>query len=75
MSDAPGARDEYHSYLPQVFRLLVGGAGQNQIAAYLESVETDNMELPPNRDRAEKAAFVLIGWRGWLDDLYGTEDE
>ncbi|MGE3166369.1 MAG: hypothetical protein AB7O52_15800 [Planctomycetota bacterium] len=66
VAGAPGARDEYESYLPQVFKLLRDGEGENQIVDYLVSVETDSMGLSPNRDRAKNAAAVLLEWRDWI---------
>jgi len=66
VAGAPGARDEYESYLPKVFTLLRDGAGGNQIADYLLSIETDRMGLAPNRDGARKAAVVLLEWREWI---------
>ena len=71
VSDAPGARDEYESYLPEVFKLLIDGAGQDRIVDYLVRVETESMGLQLDRVRATNAAFVLIEWRKWFDEMNG----
>ncbi len=66
IAGAPGARDEYYSYLPHVFKLLRDGAGDEQIANYLVSIETDRMGLCSNRARAENAAIALLEWQDWI---------
>ena len=62
----PGARDEYHAYLPHVFRLVLDDAGKDTIIDYLVSVETDRMGMRPNRARAERAAVALLEWHDWI---------
>lgn len=64
---APGARDEYHSYLPRVFSLVRGNATVDAIADYLVTVERDRMSLSPAPDRARKVAAILIEYREWID--------
>ncbi|HEY0667388.1 MAG TPA: hypothetical protein VGD22_04375 [Sphingobacteriaceae bacterium] len=39
------ARDEYYSYLPEVFRLKIENAEKETIAQYLYRIETQNMGL------------------------------
>jgi hypothetical protein len=46
LDDAP--RDEYHSYLPQVFQLALRGATSQEIAEYLCKVASDRIGLPSN---------------------------
>lgn len=57
---ASGARDEYRSYLPNVFRLILDGAGQNQIAEYLFSIETNAIELSGDKERCTRIADLLL---------------
>lgn len=47
VSHNPEARDEYQSYLPQVFGLLVKGSAEAELLSYLKSV-TEYMGLQPN---------------------------
>ena len=63
VSEIPGARDEYHSYLPHVFSLLKRGADENEIADYLGSVTSRSMELGTNRKRDLEVAEILINWK------------
>ena len=41
----PQARDEYDSYIPQVFTLLERGASEMEICQHLASITTDRMGL------------------------------
>jgi hypothetical protein len=59
----PEARDEYHGYLPQVFRLLREGADESKIAAYLTSVTTERMGLSPRTDHDIEVARLLLAWK------------
>ena len=62
---SPGARDEYYSYLPQVFA-LVKNDGEDAIAEYLVTVERDRMALRPDPKRARDIARKLIEFRKWI---------
>lgn len=66
VSGVPEARDEYSSYLPSVFQLLVHGDGAETIADYLSSVSRDSMGLGGNRSRDFKVAETLIDWRNQI---------
>jgi hypothetical protein len=66
VAGAPGARDEYDSYLPQVFARVRDSAPSEQIVAFLLAIEKDSMGLPPNPDRARVAVDVLQDWREWI---------
>lgn len=63
VSDAPMARDEYYSYLPQVFSLLKANANSEQIANYLFEVSTNRMGLNGNRAHDHHVAEVLLDWK------------
>jgi hypothetical protein len=39
------ARDEYHSYLPEVFQMVLKGVHSSRIAAYLHYVVKERMGL------------------------------
>jgi hypothetical protein len=47
VKDWPDARDEYDAYLGDVFELLVGGAPDSKIAAYLYWVAHERMGFSP----------------------------
>jgi hypothetical protein len=63
VSAIPQARDEYHSYLPQVFSLLRSGATESEIAAHLASIASDRMGLTNAQERSNEAASALVDWR------------
>ncbi|MBX3323705.1 MAG: hypothetical protein KF757_12005 [Phycisphaeraceae bacterium] len=66
VAGVPGARDEYDSYVPQLFKLLRDGAGESWIVDYLCRIENDMMGMSLNRAGAKNAAAVLLEWREWL---------
>jgi len=66
VAGVPAARDEYHSYLPQVFGLVRDLADRETIAAYLVTIETERMGLPGKLDAARAVADILLDWREWI---------
>jgi hypothetical protein len=62
----PEARDEYQSYLPQVYDLVRRGADAAEIANYLSSVlEYMGLSAPSGRD--QEVAVLLLRWKGVID--------
>ena len=68
--DVPQARDEYHSYLPHVFRLLREGKSAESIASYLGKVTTQTMGLSGNAEADLGVATVLINWKDAVDEKF-----
>ena len=66
VAEAPSARDEYESYVPVVFKLLIAQESTDAIANSLVGIETERMELPANREQALKAAEALVEMREWI---------
>ena len=62
----PRGRNEYESYLPQVFTLLRESAERDQVAEYLVQAEIESMGLPGDCVRAERVAKVLAKWREFI---------
>ena len=54
------ARDEYYSYLPQVFKLVLDNKNKNEIASYLTEIEINRMGLTANTKVALKVAEILL---------------
>ena len=73
VSAIPQARDEYHSYLPQVFRRLRGGESSQSIAAYLNGVTTNLMGLSANAQHDLKVAEILIDWKNAIHESSGEQ--
>lgn len=66
VSGSPGARDEYHSYLPNVFALVKDNPDAEKISGYLLEVEVSSMGLPGNPKRNRIATQTLLSWREWI---------
>ena len=67
VAGAPGARDEYHSYLPKVFALVRDNANPKDIVAHLTTIEEKSMGLSAaNPMRAQAAVEALFAWREWI---------
>ena len=62
----PHARDEYDSYVPEVYSLLQSGASAEQIAAHLDKIATERMGLNPNMKHSLVTAHNLLDWRAAL---------
>jgi hypothetical protein len=60
VKDTPAARDEYQSYLPQVFKLLVSDSKDHEIAAFLCKVQVSSMGLGENKPHAMNIANLLL---------------
>lgn len=54
------ARDEYHSYLPQVFKLVLANKSKEEIASHLTRIESEQMGLSSNNAGALKVAEILL---------------
>ena len=59
ISDLPSARDEYKSYLPKVFKMLIDESSNEEIVEYLLEIETERMGLNQNRDNAKRVVEIL----------------
>jgi hypothetical protein len=63
VAEAEGARDEYDNYAFNLFVMLSRGAAVEEIATYLDWVESEYMSLPLNADRnravAERARAIF----------------
>ena len=51
--------DEYESYAMEAFGIVLKGGDVDQVIEFLWSAETENMELPGNRQRAEAVGRKL----------------
>jgi hypothetical protein len=68
VAGVPQARDEYDSYLPQVFRMVVDGVSRERIVDHLVNVESEYMGLTASRSRAERAVDCLLDWWDWISE-------
>ena len=58
--DIPMARDEYQSYLPQVFKLLINDSKDHEVSAYLIKVESGSMGMSAKSKKALEVARLLV---------------
>jgi len=70
VAGVPQARDEYYSYLPQVFRRIKEGAAATEIADYLSKMSTEYMGLSENRSQDLKVAEILLEWKAAIDEKH-----
>jgi hypothetical protein len=60
IQDTPQAQDEYDSYIPVLYKLLISGKSEQNIVDYLWWVETEHMGLYANRRHTEIVARKLL---------------
>lgn len=63
VAHSPAARDEYQGYVPRVFAMLQEGADATSIAAYLNSIAADRMDLHPKGENSKLVADLLLEWK------------
>ena len=63
VSGIPQARDEYQTYLPQVFKLLLNKNSNEEIAKYLNDIVENNMGLNKNHQASLEVAEILLDAR------------
>lgn len=68
IATAPEARDEYYSYLPQIFSLLKAKASAERIATHLTEIATNSMGLSENRAHDLAVAELLLHWQQVIHD-------
>lgn len=55
-----GVRDEYYSYLPQIYQLKINGADKIEIAKYLDKIIVERMGMESNMKFNEQIAEKII---------------
>ena len=66
VSGIPQARDEYRSYLPRVFSLLIHHAPETELVAFLVTTAIETMGLSGTRaarKHAEEIVSILTDYR------------
>lgn len=67
----PQARDEYHSYSPRVFNMLLSTTDGKEIIDYLISVEREMMELSitdESKEHVSEVVGILLNYREWIKE-------
>lgn len=60
LSDTNWSRDEYESYVPEVFRLVIDSKSHLPIAEYLTKIATETMSMTENKDHDIKVAQLMF---------------
>jgi hypothetical protein len=60
VADVPEAQDEYDSYVPEIYGLLIRREPRHKVVDFLWWVETEHMGLYGNRGRTEAIADRLL---------------
>jgi hypothetical protein len=74
VAGVPEARDEYDSYLPHVFSLLINNPKAGEIQNYLITIEGNNMGLDVSvrsRNRAKEVEEILTNFRDAIYEKAG----
>ena len=62
ISQHPEARDEYHTYLPEIYaRVKVGK--KDHVLEYMEWIVTNQMGMVFGREKAEQVAELMLNWK------------
>jgi hypothetical protein len=61
--EEPEVQDEYDTYVPVIYRLLVTNRPKHELVDYLWWVETERMGLCGDRQATEVVAEYLLGLR------------
>jgi len=60
ISDSDGARDEYQSYLPRVFRMAIEFQSPDKVSEYLTAVATESMGLSETKEHDLAIAKLIL---------------
>ncbi len=55
-----GPRDEYQTYVPQLFSLAVGNATADQIAQKLRYLETETIGVAGDYEKCKQLARIIV---------------
>ena len=69
VKDIPEARDEYHSYVPKVFKLVLNGSKAQKIADYLNKIESVRMGLGARNEYSLEIAQLLLETKDVIFDI------
>ncbi len=63
VSAIPEARDEYMTYVPQVFALVRDGTTPEEVAISLSRIAVERMGLNDNPSHSLEVANILVNWK------------
>jgi hypothetical protein len=65
--DVPQARDEYYSYLPEIYARVKAGR-LAELLEYMRWVVVDQMGTTFNEESARSAAEVMLSWKDVIQE-------
>lgn len=60
VGDVPEAQDEYDSYIPTIYKMLISRQSKHEVFEYLWWLEVEHMGLNGDRQRTEAFAERLL---------------
>ena len=66
------AQDEYDSYIPAIYKMLISRKPKHELFDYLWWLETEHMGLTGDRQRTEKFAERLLEINNEISGTMGT---
>jgi len=63
----PEARDEYYSYIPEVFKLSKYKNSEKHIVEYLNKIRSENMGLGSDSKKCIEVAYIITNWSSKLN--------
>lgn len=68
VSDSPEAREEYETYLPKIFGLVVEQKPRAEIERHLAQIVIERMGLRNNKEKNLEVIAILEKWRDILKE-------
>jgi hypothetical protein len=68
VANEPYARNEYESYVPQIFSMVKSNKELQLISKRLAEIESDRMEFTPNIENCNKVVEILIAYKKKIFD-------
>lgn len=66
ISGCPGARDEYNSYIPEIYELLSRNNAKEEITKTLNRIQNERMGLKSDIKHCAEVADIIIDWSDFL---------
>lgn len=66
VADIPNARNEYNSYLPHLFRLVIKNNDVGEVAKYLNMVQSKKIGLGSNLKKCKEVAIIIVNWHKFI---------
>ena len=73
VAGTPEARDEYYSYLPQIFQMLIGNRNVDEIENYLRTIEVERMGINTSIEKKKQIAEILKYWKEFLESEFKVD--